>query len=96
MLRLPLTAGNRLAEHIPGPLRVTIVEGRTRAEERQPKNTGQTGLVSEQDKLTFVNWSVTVWQGEMPSSERTCRVLWTPRLTFLEVLIDKIDYSTAD
>ena len=35
----------RLAEHIPGPLRVTIFKGRTRAEERRSKTTAQTSLV---------------------------------------------------
>ena len=34
----------RLAEHIPKPLRATIFEGRTRAEERRSKTTTQTGL----------------------------------------------------
>ena len=41
----------RLAEHFPGPLRATIFKGRTRAEERRSKNTAQTGLISEEDKL---------------------------------------------
>ena len=41
----------RLAEHIPGPLRATIFEGRIRAEERRSKNTAQTGQVSAEDEL---------------------------------------------
>ena len=41
----------KLAEHIPGPLRATIFKGRTRAEERRPKNTAQTSLISEEDEL---------------------------------------------
>ena len=40
----------RLAEHIPGQLRVTVLKGRMRAEERRSKNTAQTGLVSEEDE----------------------------------------------
>ena len=40
-----------LAEHIPGPLRANIFEGRTRAEERRSKNTTQTNLVSKGDEL---------------------------------------------
>ena len=40
-----------LAEHIPGPLRTTIFEGRTRAEERLSKNTAQTSLLSDEDEL---------------------------------------------
>ena len=41
----------RLAEHIPGPLRATILKGRTRAEERRSKNIVQTSLISEEDEL---------------------------------------------
>ena len=41
----------RLAEHIPGPLRATMIKGRTRAEERRSKNTAQTSLISEEDEL---------------------------------------------
>ena len=42
---------NRLAEHIPGPLRTTIFKGRARAEERRSKNTAQTSLIPEEDEL---------------------------------------------
>ena len=41
----------RLAEHIPGPLRMTIFKGRTRAEERRSKSTAQTSLLSDEDEL---------------------------------------------
>ena len=40
----------RLAEHIPGLLRLTIFKGHTRAEERRSKNTAQTSLISEEDE----------------------------------------------
>ena len=59
----------RLAEHIPGPLRATIFKGRTRAEERRPKNTAQTSLVSEEDELDIV-----LHAGEENTSEQALQV----------------------
>ena len=41
----------RLAEHIPGPLRMTFFKGRARAEERRSKSTTQTSLLSDEDEL---------------------------------------------
>ena len=41
----------RLAEHIPGPQRVTVYEGRTRGTERRLHANAQVGLVSIEDEL---------------------------------------------